>query len=53
MFVLVRSMVSSFHSLVRSFHSFSIKLDVKRAFLAYGLKNELYTRVALLFLFLT
>ena len=48
MYVLLRFIVSSFDSLVRFFHSFSVKLDVKRAFLAYGFKNDLYPRVALL-----
>ena len=41
---MVRSVqVSYFLSLTRSFRSFGIKLDVKRAFLAYGLNNEVYT----------
>ena len=48
MFVLFRSMVSSLHSLVRSFRSFSLKLDMMCACLAYGLKNELSTQVTLL-----
>ena len=38
------------HFMVRSFHRFSVKLAVKCAFLAYGLKNKAYTWVVLLFL---
>ena len=40
MYVLLRFIVSSFHSLVRLFHSFSVKLDVKRAFFGLWLKER-------------
>ena len=40
----------SFHFIARSFHSVSVKLDVKHAFFwLLSLKNKVYTRVMLLF----
>ena len=41
---MVRSFqVKSFHLMVSSFRSFSVKLNGERAFLAYGLENEVHT----------
>ena len=42
--------VESFHFMVRSFRSFSVKLDGEHASLAYGLENKVHTWAAPLLL---